>query len=168
MRDHVLLVTLTVALAVVVGGCGPSDDGSSAARQAAAPPVATPAPDGGTPLPRAVGDLRIASLEIGRSVNPDQTMHDATVLFIPTDDVWASVVVEGNAPQATLLGRWMTDGGEVLDQSSQEIKPTSRTVTSFRIAARPGGWPLGRYRFELLLNGVGVGRQDFEIRQPPL
>src|SRR2546426_6739989 len=95
-------------------------------------------------------------------------MHDATMLFIPTDDVWASVIVEGNAPRATLQARWLTDGGGVLEQSSQEITPTGRTVVAFHAAARPGGWPLGRYKLELLLDGVVGGTQPFEIRRPPL
>src|SRR5438445_250339 len=126
---------------------------------AAAAATATP--------PGAAGIPHIASIEIGRSVNPDSTMHDATMLFIPTNDVWASVIVEGNAPRATLQARWLTDGGGVLEQSSQEITPTGRTVVAFHAAARPGGWPLGRYKLELLLDGAVGGTPPFEIRRPP-
>jgi len=168
MRDHVLLV-LTLALSVIAAGCGPSGDGSSQPQQAQAPaPRATDAGAAKATPPGAAGNLQVVLSDLGRSVNPDNTMHDATILFIPTDDVWASVIVQGNAPRATLQARWLTDGGGVLEQSSQEITPTGRTVVAFHVAARPGGWPLGRYKLELLLDGVAVGTKDFDIRQPPL
>jgi len=159
MRDPLL----TLVLAVIAASCGPSDKGAPQAPPPTAAAAATATPPGAAGIPH------IASIEIGRSVNPDSTMHDATMLFIPTDDVWASVIVEGNAPRATLQARWLTDGGGVLvEQSSQEITPTGRTVVAFHAAARPGGWPLGRYKLELLLDGVVGGTQPFEIRQPPL
>ena len=74
------------------------------------------------------------------------------------------MAVEGNAPHATLHARWLTASGRVLEESSQEITPTGHPVVAFHIAARPGGWPLGRYELELLLDGVVVGTRDFEIR----
>ena len=158
MRDPLL----TLVLALIAAGCGPSDKGAPQAPPPTAAAPATATPSG------AAGILHIASIEIGRSVNRDSTMHDATMRFIPTDDVWASVIVEGTAPRATLQARWLTDGGGVLEQSSQEITPTGRTVVAFHAAARPGGWPLGRYKLELLLDGVVGGTQPFEIRKPPL
>ena len=140
MRDPLL----TLVLAVIAASCGPSDKGAPQGPPPTAAAAATATPPGAAGMPH------IASIEIGRSVNPDSTMHDATMLFIPTDDVWASVIVEGNAPRATLQARWLTDGGGVLEQSSQEITPTGRTVVAFHAAARPGGWPLGRYKLELV------------------
>jgi len=158
MRDPLF----TLVLAAIAAGCGPSDKGAPQAPPPTAAAPATATPSG------AAGILHIASTGIGRSVNPDHTMRDATVLFIPTDDVWASVIVEGNAPRGTLQARWLTDSGDVVEESSQAITPTGRTVVAFHAAARPGGWPLGRYKLELLLDGVVGGTQPFEIRQPPL
>jgi len=109
----------------------------------------------------------LAPVEIGRSIRPDQTMQDATFLFIPTNEVWISVVVEGTAPKATLQARWLTARGEVLEQSSQDITPNGHTVTAFHIA-RPNGWALGHYRVEVLLNGTLAGTRDFEVKEPPL
>src|SRR5437016_9146580 len=89
MRDHVLLV-LTLALSVIAAGCGPSGDGSSQPQQAQAPaPRATDAGAAKATPPGAAGNLQVVLSDLGRSVNPDNTMHDATILFIPTDDVWA-------------------------------------------------------------------------------
>jgi hypothetical protein len=164
MRGHLLFVlTLASALAVSAAGCGPSEQPG----QPPAPP-APPAPGAGaTPSGATSGNLHVTSIVTGRSVHPDNTPADATELFLASDDVWATVVVEGTAPHATLQARWLTDSGGVLEQSSQEITPTGHTVVAFHIAARPGGWPLGRYKVEVLLDGVVVGTQDFEIRKPP-
>ena len=106
-------------------------------------------------------------MDLGRSLNPDNTMHDGTVLFLATNEVWASVIVEGTAPKATLQARWVTEGGDVVATSTQEITPKGRTVVGFH-AAPPGGWKLGRYRVEILLNDVAAGSKDFKVKEPPL
>jgi hypothetical protein len=95
-------------------------------------------------------------------------MRDATYLFVPSDEVWVSVIAESSAARATLQARWLTEGGDVLGHSSQEITRAGRTVASFQLGARPGGWPLGRYTFELSFDGVAIGTTPFEVRQPPL
>ena len=94
-------------------------------------------------------------------------MHDATILFLPTNDVWVSVTIEGSAPRVTLQVRWATESGEVVEKASQEIAPTGTTVSAFH-AARPNGWTIGHYRVEVLLNDVAVGAKDFEVREGPL
>jgi hypothetical protein len=167
MRNHRHLPLVVLTLLLGAAACGSSDTPQQS-NSNAAPPTAAPAP-GVAPVPSPeVGGLRLgAGIEIGRSVNPDKTMYDATVLFIPTDKVWASLVILGAAPKATVQARWVTDGGEVFDQGSQEITPDGSTVVAFS-TGRPDGWKVGKYRVEIQLNGVPVGSKDFEIRQPPL
>jgi hypothetical protein len=36
-------------------------------------------------------------------------------------------------------------------------------VTEFHIA-KPGGWPQGKYKVEILLNGVTAETEDFEVK----
>ena len=164
MRDHALpLVVLALALGAAGGGSSDTPQGSNpnAVPQAAIPvPAPAPSPE--------VGGLRLgANIELGRSVNSDKTMHDATSLFVPTDKVWASVVINGTAPKATVQARWVTEGGEVFDQASQDVTPDGRVIVAFS-TGRPEGWKTGKYRVEIQLNNVPVGSKDFEVRQPPL
>jgi hypothetical protein len=163
MRDHALpLLPLVLVLGAVA--CGSSEQSTTGANPNAAPPP----PAAGQPAGAVtVGNLRLLDIDLGRSVNPDHTMHDASSLFVPTDEVWASVVVDGTGPKATLEARWVSNDGTVIDKKSQEVTPAGRTVAAFG-AEKPGGWPVGQYRVEMLLNGVQVGTKNFEVRQPPL
>jgi hypothetical protein len=36
-------------------------------------------------------------------------------------------------------------------------------VTEFHIS-KPGGWPKGKYKVEILLNGVAAETEDFEVK----
>jgi hypothetical protein len=167
MREHALSALLSLALALGAAACGSDETTSTTNRYATPPP---PAANPGAPAPApspTVGNLRQTGIEVGRSVNPDNTMHDATVVFLPPNEVWVSVKIEGSAPHATLQVRWVTEGGEVLEKSSQEIAPTDTTFVAFH-AKRPNGWTIGRYRVEVLLNDVALGSKDFEVREGPL
>ena len=119
-------------------------------------------------MDRRSGAKKKRALNQGRSLNPDNTMHDGTALFLASNEVWVSVPVEGTAPQATLLARWVTEGGEVVTTSTQEITPKGRTVVGFHAAPPSGGWKLGRYRVEILLNDAAAASKDFEVKEPPL
>ena len=167
MRDHIASLLLALALGLTAAGCGSSEQPSTANPQGTPPPAANAGTPAGKVAPVTVGNLRLVGVEIGRSVNPDNTMYDATRVFIPSDKVWVSVTVEGTAPHATLQARFVTDAGQVVEQASQEITPNGQTTAAFH-SERAGGWTTGPYRVEILLNGVSVGSQPFEVREPPL
>jgi hypothetical protein len=165
MRDQILVALLTMSVALGVAACGSDDSSSTVTQHATAPPATTPAaPAAAPPVAGAPG---VVLIDLGRSLNPDNTMHDGTVLFLATNEVWASVIVEGTAPKATLQARWVTEGGEVVATSTQEIIPKRRTLVGFH-AAPSGGWKLGHYRVEILLDDVAAGSKGFEVKEPPL
>src|SRR5262249_53009989 len=136
MREHVLLLVSLTVLASAPG-CGPSDSGTQNPEQAA--PVANPAAPPASPSP-VIGNLRVTNIDIGRSVTPDNTMHDASLLFIPSDKVWSSIEIEGTAPHAVIQARWFGDKGNLLQQETQEITPTGRSVVAFHVEPN-GTWP---------------------------
>lgn len=169
MREQIPVALLSLAVILGAVACG-SDDGSSTTNpQATTPPAAAPAAPAAAPAaaPPVTGAPRVVLVDLGRSLKPDNTMADGTVLFLASNEVCASVIVEGTAPKATLLARWVTEGGEVVTSSTQEITPQGKTVVGFH-AAQPGGWKLGRYRVEILLDDVAAGSKDFEVKEPPL
>ena len=165
MRDHIPVALLTMSLILGAAACGSDDDSTPVNQYATAPPTAPPAAP--ATAPPVVGPPRVVLVDLGRSLKPDNTMNDGTVLFLASNEVWVSVIVEGTAPRATLLARWVTEGGEVVATSTQEISPQGRTVVGLH-AAPAGGWKLGRYRVELLLNDAAAGSKDFEVKEPPL
>ena len=62
----------------------------------------------------------------------------------------------------TLRARW-TFQGQVVNESEQPIAPTGPAHTEFHIS-KPDGWPKGKYKVEITLNGTSVGSKDFEIK----
>jgi hypothetical protein len=151
MRDctRVLLFGLVLCCgAVACGGSGQSE-----------PPATT----GPATTVASVGELRLASLELGRSVNSDNTMHDATVIFIPTDVVWVSVVINGMAAHATLKARWLSATGQLISESTQELTPAGQTTAALRVSG-PGAWKPGKYQVEVLIDGQRLGTKEFEVR----
>jgi hypothetical protein len=107
--------------------------------------------------------VRVTDVNLGRSLNADKTIGDNTSSFRPIDTIYASVVTEGSAPSATLKARWTYQDGQLVDESTQTIAPTGKAMTEFHIS-KPDGWPTGKYKLEVTLNGASAGTEDFEVK----
>jgi hypothetical protein len=109
--------------------------------------------------------VRVTQVELGRSVGPDGRVNDnaTTDEFRPNDTIYASVNTEGTGTGSTLAARWTFQDGQVVDETSNTISPTGPTVTAFHIT-KPDGFPAGRYKVEILLNGQRVESKDFEVK----
>ena len=107
--------------------------------------------------------ISVTNIDIGRSINADLTIKDNTATLRPSDVVYASVETKGAAP-ATLGVRWIYNDSQVVDEGDREIHPTGTTRTEFHIS-KPDGFPEGRYRLEVTLNGASAGTKEFEIKK---
>jgi hypothetical protein len=107
--------------------------------------------------------VRVTDVELGRSIGTDGRVEDDTDEFRPTDTIYVSVDTEGSATGATLTARWTYQDGQVVDETSQTLSPSGRTVTEFHISM-PEGLPAGDYRVEILLDGQTVESRDFEVQ----
>jgi len=54
--------------------------------------------------------------------------------------------------------------GQIVDESTQTIAPTGAARTEFHIS-KPDGWPAGKYKLEVLLNGTSAGTKDFDVQR---
>lgn len=110
--------------------------------------------------------LRVTEVELGNAIGPDRRITDDrdTDDFTPNETIYAAVATEGAASGSTLTARWTFQDGQVVDETTQTISPNGPAVTEFHIA-RPGGFPVGNYQVEILLNGRSVERKDFEVKQ---
>jgi hypothetical protein len=106
--------------------------------------------------------LRVSHVDLGRSVSADKTIASNTDSFKPSDTIYASIATEGSAPTATLKARWTFQDGQVVDESTQTIAPTGDARTEFHIS-KPDGWPAGKYKLEVLVNGASAATKDFEV-----
>ena len=108
--------------------------------------------------------VRVSRVDMGRSLNADKTINDNTESFKPNDTIYASIVTEGTAATATLRARWTYQDGQVVNESTQTIAPTGDTRTEFHIS-KPEGWPAGKYKLEVFLNGPSAATRDFEVER---
>jgi hypothetical protein len=118
-----------------------------------------PAPTGGA-TPQSV---RVTEVDLGRSLNADKTIGDKTDSFRPADTIYAAVVTEGSAATAALKTRWTYQDGQLVDESVRTIAPSGKATTEFHIS-KPDGWPPGKYKVEVFLDGASAGTKNFEIK----
>jgi ABC-type oligopeptide transport system substrate-binding subunit len=109
------------------------------------------------------GVVRVSQIDMGRSLNADKTTND-TDSFKPNDTIYGSILTEGSAATATLKARWTYQDGQVVNESTQTIAPTGDARTEFHIS-KPDGWPAGKYKLEVFLNGSSAGTRDFEVQR---
>lgn len=110
-----------------------------------------------------VNDVAVSDIDIGRHIGADKKVADKTDNFARTDTVFAVVSTSGSSPSATLQAKWTFEDGQVVDQSTETIAPSGPAVTEFHIS-KPGGFPAGKYKVEILLNGNAAGSKDFTVK----
>ena len=108
--------------------------------------------------------VRVAQVDIGRSLTADKAISDSTDSFKPNDTIYASIATDGTAATAALKARWTYQDGQIVDESTQTIAPTGAARTEFHIS-KPDGWPAGKYKIEVFLNGSSAGTKDFDVRR---
>jgi hypothetical protein len=107
--------------------------------------------------------VRVSQIDMGRSLNADKTISDNSNSFKANDTIYASIATVGTAPTAVLKARWTYQDGHVVNESTQTIAPTGDARTEFHIS-KPDGWPTGKYKLEVFLNGSSAATKDFEVQ----
>jgi hypothetical protein len=123
------------------------------------PPVAQPPP----PPPRV--PFRVTTVQLGKGIQPDNTVQTVTTTFGPKDTIYLSVTSEGVTPQAVLGTRWTFGPKSVLvHEESKPITPASAKPmnTEFHIS-KPSGWPAGDYKVVLTVDGQETQTQTFTV-----
>ena len=110
----------------------------------------------------AASNLSVTDVRLGKTVGADKRVTDETDDFKASDVIYASVVTSGSAASATLTARWTFEDGQLVGEAQQTLA-ASDSATEFHVA-RPDGWPAGRYKVEIALNGRPAGWREFEVR----
>lgn len=155
---HATTTVLAALLALSAAACTKKDaDERPADTAAATAPSTVPAP---APAPA----FAVTDVKLGKAIDADKRVTNETDDFKPGDTIYASVLTSGAASGATLLARWTFQDGQVVDSTSQTISPTGDAATEFHIS-KPGGFPPGKYKLAVLLNGNEVKTKDFEVER---
>lgn len=116
-----------------------------------------------TSSPATAQEVRVTAVDLGRSIGSDRKITDATDTFAANDVIYASVRTSGTSPSAVLKARWTYQDGQVVDETEQSIAPSADAATEFHIS-KPDGWPTGKYKLEVFLNGTAVETEEFEVK----
>ena len=108
------------------------------------------------PAPAARSDVKITEVTFGRTLEPDDTIGSKTDSFWTSDTFYVSVQTEGSGPDATLTARLTCEDGKVAAEATKTISPSGTQVTALQ-ASKEGGWPVGTYNLEVLIDGVSAG-----------
>jgi hypothetical protein len=105
-------------------------------------------------------NLRVTNIQLGRSLNADQTVATHTTRFTPNDTIYVSIQVAGTG-SGTLGVRWTYQTLERV--VGEPTKPVSGAgATEFHLQ-NAGGFPIGDYKVEAFLDGQPVGERTFQI-----
>lgn len=106
--------------------------------------------------------LRVTSIQLGRSLNADNTVAGHTTRFEPGDSIYVSVLTAGSG-SSTIAVRWMYRG-RVLGQPQKRVSYADVAATEFRLQSA-GGFPLGDYTVEAFLDGQPAGTREFRVEK---
>ena len=104
--------------------------------------------------------LMVDTIQIGRSLNSDNSVAAHTTRFRPTDTMYASVLTRTRGA-GTLTARWMY-GGRVVSETSKDVSYQDRAATEFHFSAADG-FPPGDYSVEILLDGAPVATRAIRV-----
>jgi hypothetical protein len=160
MRFH-RTTTLILLGCIALFGCKKKEEVPPAEATVTPAPVETPA---ATPAPV---PFRVTSIDLGKAIGPDKKVTEATTTFAPGDTLYAVATSEGEAPTAVkLTAKWtFGDKGQSVKDDDQTISAVGGpTVTEFHVS-KPGGWPVGHYKVEILVDGVSAGVKELDVKK---
>lgn len=158
--NQIRYAAIVLGVAVALAACGKKEEAPApvvAPAPAPAPVVVAPPP---APV---VESASFAGLALGNAVDAGQNVTTPMTTFAKTDTIYAAVTTKGAAPNAAIVARWTFGDGQLVDESSQSIVPTGAAVTAFHIS-KPDGWPVGKYKVAITLDGNPVATQEFEVK----
>jgi len=132
------------------------------------PPVATePAPTAPAPAPMPA-TASVTAVDLGNAVGADMRVTAPMSSFSPKDTIYAAVSTASSDPAASVPGKlgakWThVDSSQTVHEESRDINFTGSGVTDFQIS-KPGGWPTGKYKVEVSLDGTVVQTREFDVK----
>ncbi|HEY0503237.1 MAG TPA: hypothetical protein VGD42_07050 [Lysobacter sp.] len=160
-RTHYVVAAALVASLAIVG-CKKKEEAVVTPPPAATEPAPMPAP---APV---AATASVTAVDLGTAVGADMKVTTPSTTFKPTDTIYAAVSTTTSDPTATVPAKigakWtFQDGAVVKEDPAVEAQLTGAGVTSFSINS-PKGFPAGKYKVEVSLDGAVVQTREFEVK----
>jgi hypothetical protein len=162
MLRTALLVAIVGSTALV--GCKKKEEPKP--EPAPAPAVVEPAP---APAPAPAPTASVASVDLGTAVGADGKLSATATGFKPKDKIIVSIGTTTSDPAATVAGKLdaklsFINGAEVMDVKTESrdfnFAGPGNTNVEF---SKPDGWPVGKYKVDIMLDGAAVQTKEFEV-----
>ncbi len=160
-RLHMAVLAAMLGSAALVG-CKKKEEPAPLPPAATEPAPTTPAP---APMPATAS---VNSVDLGNAVGADMRVTAPMTTFAPKDTIYAAVSTGTSDPAASVAGKlgakWThVDSNQTVHEESKDITFAGDGVTDFQIS-KPDGWPTGKYKVEISLDGAVVQTRDFEVK----
>jgi len=106
--------------------------------------------------------LQISTLQLGRALNPDNSVAAHTTRFKPDDTMYVSILSD-EPGFGTITVRWLLHG-QVISEAKRDVSYTRAAATEFHLQ-NSGGFPPGAYRVEVLIDGKPAGSREFRVEK---
>jgi len=143
-----------IAAATLAVGCGGSDEAARLAAQKAAADSAAAA--------EAAAPRKVSGVMIGSRVDSIGRVTEPTFEFTPKETVYVSVGTSGNTGTTGLTAAWRYQSGEIVEQSTEQVRPGANTAFSL---AKPKGLKPGTYKVVLFLGDDSVDTKVFAVKK---
>jgi hypothetical protein len=104
--------------------------------------------------------LKVSTIQLGSSLNSDNTVGHFTTTFKPTDKIYLSVVTT-DMGSGTITAKWSYNGRPA-GERSKAVSFTIGGATEFHMESSEG-FPPGPYSVEVLVDGKPVGTRTFSV-----
>jgi hypothetical protein len=106
--------------------------------------------------------ITVNTIQLGRSLNADQSIATQATTFKPNDTVYVSALNNARG-YGTISVKWYY-GTQLLSERSKQVKFQGAGATAFNISTATG-FPEGDYRVEVTVDGTVVGTRTFNVRR---
>jgi len=164
IRNRLTMALAAAVLAsVALVGCKKKEEPVAVSTPpATTEPAATPP----APAPAPAATVSVTTVDLGATVGPDKKIAMPTATFKPKDTINASVGTMTSDPatavSAKLGAKWTFQDGQTVKEDSADINFAGAGQTVFSINS-PKGFPTGKYKLEVMLDGAVVQTRDFEV-----
>jgi hypothetical protein len=106
------------------------------------------------------GDLKVATIQTGRSLNSDNSVGALTTTFKPSDTIYVAVLTEGSG--SATIGVKFSHLGRVVAEPEKKVSYRGAAATEFHVDYA-GGVPTGDYDIEVFFNGQPAGMRKVRV-----
>jgi len=104
--------------------------------------------------------LKVSAVQLGKSLNSDNSVGNHATTFKPSDTVYAAVLTNASG-SGTIETKWYFRNAKV-SEMKKDVSYHGEAATEFRFHSTDG-FPPGAYRVEFFLDGQPVGERTFKI-----